>query len=118
MIQIKRVYDLPKASDGYRILVDRLWPRGVTKERAVLDEWLKGAAPSPELRVWFGHKPERFEEFSRKYLVELEENKAVQNKLRDIKEQHKTVTLLYAAHDPRINHAVVLQSFIDQLPDA
>jgi len=115
MVQIKRIYDLPKVSDGYRILVDRLWPRGVTKESAALDEWLKDAAPSPELRKWFSHKPDRFEEFSRKYLIELEENKPLQDKLRDVKGQHKTVTLLYAARDPQINHAVVLQGFVEGL---
>lgn len=118
MVQIKRIYELPESSDGYRVLVDRLWPRGVSKEKATLDEWLKDAAPSPELRIWFGHKPDRFEEFSQQYLEELEENKALQDKLNQIKEQHKIITLLYAAHDPRINHAIVLQGFMNQLPSA
>jgi len=116
MVQIKRIYDIPEASDGYRVLVDRLWPRGVSKEKAALDEWLKDAAPSVELRIWFGHKPDRFKKFSQRYLVELEDNKTVQYRLKQIKEQHKTVTLLYAARDSQINHAVVLQSFMEQLP--
>lgn len=116
MVRIKRIYELPEASDGYRALVDRLWPRGISREKAALDEWLKDAAPSSELRVWFGHKPDRFEEFSRRYMAELEENKELQDQLHRLKEQHKTITLLYAAHDPKINHAIVLQGFIDQLP--
>ena len=70
-IRIKRVYDAPAGDDGYRVLVDRLWPRGISKERAVLDDWWKDIAPSPELRKWFGHEPERFAEFAEKYRAEL-----------------------------------------------
>lgn len=93
------------------MLVDRLWPRGVSKERAALDEWLKEVSPSPELRVWFNHDPEKFTEFSKRYKEELRHNPAV-DELRKIVGAHKTVTLLYGAKDPRVNHAVVLRDFL------
>ncbi len=110
--QIKRIYDEPAADDGFRVLVDRLWPRGVSKERAALDMWLKDIAPSPDLRVWFNHEPERFEEFSARYTLELAHNPAVQQLKDLVKDQH-TVSLLYAAHDPKVNHARVLQAFLE-----
>lgn len=114
MFRIRRIYDEPAADDGSRVLVDRLWPRGVSKEKAALDEWLKDIAPSPELRDWFGHKPERFEEFSARYSAELDENRETVKHLRDLEKAHGTVTLLYAAHDPHINHASVLLGYLDQ----
>lgn len=110
-ILIKRIYDEPTASDGYRVLVDRLWPRGVSKERAKLDEWLKDIAPSPELRTWFGHKPERFKEFKTRYESELAANPALEQ-LKAIIRDHESVTLLYAAHDPAINHVQVLAAYL------
>lgn len=113
MFQIKRIYEPAEKSDGCRVLVDRLWPRGVSKEKAALDEWLKDAAPSPELREWFGHKPERFEEFSARYEDELTRNPAVAT-LKDLESRQRTVTLLYAAHDPEVNHAKVLLGFLQQ----
>ncbi len=91
-------------------MVDRLWPRGVSKERAALDEWLKDVAPSPELRMWFGHKPERFAEFSRKYISELEHNSAAEQ-LKTLAKK-EPLTLLYAAKDPKVNHALVLKKFL------
>jgi len=113
-LRIKRIYDTPEASDGWRVLVDRLWPRGVSKEEAALNEWLKDIAPSPELREWFGHDPEKFAEFRAKYRHELAHSSAVEAILQHTKEG--AVTLLYAAKDPKINHAVVLQKYIeDQL---
>lgn len=112
-VKIKRIYDEPAADDGYRVLVDRLWPRGVSKDRAQLDEWLKGVAPSPELRTWFGHKPERFAEFGARYEVELDSNPALQQ-LKDIIKSHESVTLLYAAHDPVVNHAHVLSDYLER----
>lgn len=112
-VQIKRIYDEPQAADGYRILVDRLWPRGVSREQAQLNEWLKEAAPSPELRTWFGHKPERFDEFKARYQLELNTNPAVEQ-LKTIIKTHKSVTLLYAAHDPQINHAQVLLAYLEE----
>jgi uncharacterized protein YeaO (DUF488 family) len=110
-LKIKRVYDAPARDDGYRVLVDRLWPRGVSKQKAALDDWMKDIAPSPELRTWFGHKPERFEEFALKYQEELRGNPAV-DELRGVITQHKDVTLLYGARDPKINHAAVLKDFL------
>lgn len=111
MIAIKRVYEVPAASDGYRVLVDRLWPRGLTKERAAVDEWLKDIAPSNELRQWFGHKPERFDEFCKRYLVELSGNPAVA-RLKDLVKKYKPVTLLFAAHDVDLNQARVLRDYL------
>jgi uncharacterized protein YeaO (DUF488 family) len=108
--RIKRVYESASPSDGKRILVDRLWPRGLKKIDAALDEWLKDVAPSVPLRLWFGHDPDRFAEFGRKYKAELAKNPALAE-LRGLG-KGKLVTLLYAAHDPEINHAVVLQSVL------
>ena len=109
-VTIKRIYEPAVPADGTRILVDRLWPRGVSKARAKLAFWMKDVAPSPKLRVWFGHRPERFGEFSRRYQRELARNPAV-GELRKLV-RRKRVTLLYGAHDPKINHAVVLQSIL------
>jgi uncharacterized protein YeaO (DUF488 family) len=103
---IKRVYEPPEESDGERILVDRLWPRGLRKADAALDGWWKDLAPSPELRVWFGHTPERFVEFKRRYQSELKVNPLVKSMMKSLKA--KKVTLLYGAKDPQINHAIVL----------
>jgi len=111
MIQIKRIYDTPADRDGFRILVDRLWPRGISKERAALDAWLKEAAPSPDLRIWFNHDPAKFREFTKRYNDELVQNPTT-TELIKLTEQHKALTLLYAAKDPAINHALVLQRFL------
>jgi uncharacterized protein YeaO (DUF488 family) len=111
--RIKRIYDEPATDDGYRVLVDRLWPRGVSKERAALDLWLKDAAPSPDLRTWFNHEAAKFAEFSARYDTELEHNDAIQQ-LKSLEKSHQTITLLYAAHDPRINHAQVLKAFLER----
>ena len=111
-IVIKRVYEKPTPSDGARILVDRLWPRGVSKERAKLDLWLKDIAPSTALREWFGHDPEKWVEFQKKYKIELAENKEPVAGLQKIVKQNKTVTLLYAAKDEEHNEAVVIKNFM------
>jgi uncharacterized protein YeaO (DUF488 family) len=103
-VAIKRAYEPPSPKDGTRILVDRLWPRGVAKAKAKLDGWNKSVAPSPALRKWFDHKPERFQEFARRYRAELKGNPAL-DELRELKGK---VTLVYGARDPAINHAVVL----------
>lgn len=95
MIKLKRVYTLHNKEDGYRILVDRLWPRGVTKEKAHLDMWLKDIAPSTELRKWFHHDPEKWTEFQQRYWTEIQENKEVFLLLKQIIEKHPVVTLLY-----------------------
>lgn len=110
-VKIKRVYDPPAASDGYRVLVDRLWPRGVSKDAAALDDWVRELAPSDELRRWFGHDPERFEEFRRRYIEELRERRDEVAELRR-KARAGTLTLLYGAHDAEHNNAVVLAAVL------
>ncbi len=109
-IKIKRVYEHAAPTDGVRILIDRLWPRGVRKEAAALDLWCKDIAPTPELRTWFDHREDRFAEFKTRYLLELKDNPAVAEILHSI--GSRNATLLYAAHDPAINHAVILASFL------
>ncbi|MGC5614974.1 DUF488 domain-containing protein [Georgenia sp. Z1491] len=110
-VEIKRVYDDAARSDGYRVLVDRVWPRGVKKEDAELDEWLKDVAPSTDLRKWFGHDPDRYEEFGRRYEAELEGSDALDH-LAELVEEHERVTLLYAAKDTEHNHARVLAGLL------
>jgi uncharacterized protein YeaO (DUF488 family) len=112
---IKRIYDDADPGDGFRLLVDRLWPRGMSKQRAALDLWLKEVAPSPELRTWFGHRADRFPEFSARYAAELDTNSAI-DELRQIARTNPTVTLLYGAKSPEINHAVVLAELLDSAP--
>lgn len=108
MLKIKRIYDPPEKSDGYRVLVDRLWPRGVSKQRAHLDLWLKEIAPSDALRKWFGHDPKRWTEFKAKYRKELSGRKELLRQIKNLEADHGTVTLLYSAHDPLHNQAVAL----------
>lgn len=110
-IKIKRIYDSDATNDGYRILVDRLWPRGVSKEVANLEEWNKEIAPSHELRKWFDHQEERFEEFKKRYKKELEDH---QDDLKRIKEiaKEQTLTLIYSAKDEKMNQAVVLKEVL------
>jgi uncharacterized protein YeaO (DUF488 family) len=110
-IRVKRVYDPPEDADGVRVLVDRLWPRGLRKENAALTLWLKEIAPSPALRQWFGHDPARWQEFSRRYRTELAANEPAVDRMRDLL-THGRVTLLYAAHDPLHNHALVLAGYL------
>lgn len=110
-ITIKRVYDNKTADGSYRILVDRLWPRGVRKIDLQIDEWDKEITPSPELRKWFDHKEERFEEFSKLYIQELMAKTDEINRLRSIA-KNEDVTLLYGAKDPEINHAIILQHYL------
>lgn len=112
-IQIKRAYEPAAAEDGYRMLVDRLWPRGISKERAALDEWFKEIAPSPALRTWWNHDAARMHEFTARYDAELEADATAVEHLVDVAHTHDVVTLVYAAHDPAVNHAVVLKKFID-----
>ena len=112
-IALKRVYEEPAADDGKRVLVDRLWPRGLSKERARVDLWLKEVAPSSELRKWFGHDPEKFAEFRRRYQAELDTGNA-QTKLAELRDMAKRehITLLFAAHDAEHNNAVVLRDLL------
>lgn len=110
-INLKRVYEKPEKSDGFRILVDRLWPRGLSKEKAAVDLWLKEIAPSTGLRKWFNHDPEKWDEFQKRYQHELKANKTeVQQLKEEIKKHH--VTIVYAARDEIHNDAVVLKDFI------
>jgi len=106
-IRLKRAYDPPAAADGYRVLIDRLWPRGVSRDRAGLDEWDKELAPSAELRQWFGHEPGRFEEFRRRYVDELREQRPALAGLRR-RARDGALTLVYSAKDTEHNDAVVL----------
>jgi uncharacterized protein YeaO (DUF488 family) len=115
MIHLKRAYDPASPDDGYRVLVERLWPRGLTKEKVALDLWLKEIAPSPELRKWFGHDPEKWEEFTRRYQVELDHNVETVAQLRRILEKEDNVTFVYAAHDTQHNSAMLLKSYLDRL---
>ena len=110
---IKRVYEPPAASDGYRVLVDRLWPRGMRKEAAELDEGAKDAAPSPELRTEWHHHPERFEEFAERYREELDGNPAAAALLA-LGADHERVTLLFGARDVQVNHAAVLLAWLGE----
>lgn len=114
--QIKRIYESAQPSDGTRILVDRLWPRGLKKTDAHLDQWMKEVAPTTALRLWFGHEPAKFQEFKTRYQAELRGNPGI-DELRELGKEH-AVTLLYAAHDPKINHAVVLRSFLERKSQA
>lgn len=108
---IKRIYELANENDGYRVLVDRLWPRGVSKDRAALDEWAKDLAPSTELRKWFGHDPVKFEEFARRYVAELEQNPQTVDMVQNWR-KHQKVTLLYGSRDESHNEAEVLRNYL------
>ena len=110
-LSLKRAYEPAAPEDGYRILIDRLWPRGVSKEKAALDDWIKEIAPSTHLRKWFGHDPGRWCEFQRRYRAELREHTEQLDRIRDLaKARH--VTLVYSAHDEQHNDAVVLQNVL------
>lgn len=113
-IVIKRIYDDADDSDGQRVLVDRMWPRGVSKERAELDHWFKEVAPSPDLRTWWDHDPRRFQEFADRYEQELSDGEHAErvDELIDLVHDHARVTLLYAAKDESVNHARVLQDYL------
>ncbi|MGY0505341.1 DUF488 domain-containing protein [Luteimonas sp. e5] len=110
-VVIKRIYEAPAASDGQRVLVDRLWPRGVSKARAKLDAWLKAIAPSDELRDWFGHDPEKWDEARRRYFAELDANAEAVAELRAMLAKGR-VTLLYAARDTQHNNAQALLEYL------
>ncbi len=112
-IKLKRVYEGASEEDGYRILVERLWPRGLKKEQVAVDLWLKEVAPSPELRTWFGHDPAKWEEFRRRYWAELKEKTEQMNLLQQ-KIQAGPVTFVYAAHDEQHNAALALKEFLEQ----
>jgi uncharacterized protein YeaO (DUF488 family) len=112
MIKLKRVYEKPSPNDGFRVLVDRLWPRGLTKERAAVKLWLKDVAPSTELRKWFGHDPDKWKQFQMRYRKELRAKKDSLDLLKE-KNKDQTVTLLYGAKDEEHNEAQVLKKILE-----
>ncbi|QDT33862.1 DUF488 domain-containing protein [Thalassoglobus polymorphus] len=112
-IRTIRAYDIEDSDEGYRVLVDRLWPRGVKKETLQLDEWAKDLAPSSELRKWFGHDPEKWEVFQERYKDELKELKEARRELLD-NAGDQTILMIYAAKDGEHNHTVVLEDFLKQ----
>jgi len=113
MIKLKRVYEEPSKDDGLRILVERLWPRGLTKKHAAVDLWLKDIAPSPELRTWFGHDLTKWEQFCKRYWAELGRKPDLTNLLKQ-KSKEGTVTFVYAARDEKHNSALVLKAFLEE----
>jgi uncharacterized protein YeaO (DUF488 family) len=118
MINVKRVYEPPSTKDGYRILVDRLWPRGLSKKRAALDLWMKEIAPSTELRKWFSHTTSRWTEFETKYREELKDKQSMIDELCALEREHTTITLLYAARDEQHNNALVVRDLLTQCHDS
>ena len=116
MVKLKRAYEPASRGDGYRVLVERLWPRGIRKEALVLDEWRKEVAPSGELRKWFNHDPQRWDEFKLRYLKELKET-AASEQLRALADRAsgRTLTLVFSSHDGAHNNAVVLKTQIERL---
>jgi len=111
MIKIKRIYESPMKADGFRILVDRLWPRGISKEKAKIDLWFKDIAPSDHLRKWFAHDPAKWKEFKRRYFNELDKKKDVIAKIP--KKSESNITLLYAAKDDKHNNAQALKEYLE-----
>lgn len=112
-IRLKRVYEKPDKDDGFRILVDRLWPRGLTKEKAHVDIWLKEIAPTSELRKWFGHDPKKWDEFQERYETEIRRKDDLIKMLKR-RARQGTITLIYAARDKKHNEAVVLKHFLER----
>jgi len=112
VFQIKRIYEPADSDDGARVLVDRLWPRGVSKQKAHLDLWMKEIAPSDSLRKWFAHDPARWTEFVSRYRQEFRKNRALAGELKRIEKARGKVTLLYSAHDEQHNQAVALLQFL------
>src|SRR5512136_2223158 len=112
-IRLKRAYEPPDKNDGTRLLVERLWPRGLTKSKAAIDEWFKDLAPSPELRKWYGHDPAKWTEFRRRYLIELGNNADAVERLR-ARAKRGPVTFVYAARDEERNSARVLKEFLER----
>jgi uncharacterized protein YeaO (DUF488 family) len=116
MIKIKRIYEPPAGDDGFRILVDRLWPRGLSKDKAKVDLWLKEISPSNELRKWYGHEPEKWAEFKRKYLEEIKEKKGELDLLRQ-KAKGGTITFLFSSKEEKLNNAAALKEFVESKRD-
>ncbi len=113
-IALKRVYDPPETGDGFRILVERLWPRGLSKEKARIDLWIREAGASPLLRKWFGHDPMKWESFRQRYYAELREKPQVVSQLQELIRSNKKVTFVFAARDEEHNNAVALKEYLEQ----
>jgi len=114
---VKRIYERASKADGLRILVDRLWPRGLSRERARLDHWLKEIAPSDELRRWFGHDPAKWDEFKARYFRELDEQPELIAQLRELIRTNERVTLLYSSREFEFNNAVALKLYLERSPE-
>ena len=114
-IRLKRAYDPPSDDDGYRILVERLWPRGLSKDRAKIDLWIKEAGASHELRKWFGHDPARWDEFRKRYVEEIEQKQEIITILRNALREKETVTFVYSARDTEHNNAVALKEYLAEI---
>jgi len=114
-VSVKRVYDSADSDDGFRVLVDRLWPRGLSKDKAAVDLWIKDIAPTDGLRKWFGHDPARWDEFKERYFAELDANVGATQELRKESRGHR-ITLLYAARDEQHNNAVALREYLEAHP--
>ncbi len=114
LIKIKRVYNPPDKNDCFRILVDRLWPRGMSKDKAALDLWMKEVAPSNELRQWFSHEPEKWEEFQKRYEKELSTKRVLTDQIKKIEKERSTITLVYSARDTEHNNAATLKAILEQ----
>lgn len=112
MVKLKRVYLAPAKADGCRVLVDRLWPRGLSKRKAAVDNWLRDIAPSTPLRKWYAHDPGRWPEFKRRYARELKGRKAALAELRTLLKRHKTVTFLFSSKEERLNNAAALKAYL------
>ncbi len=115
MIKIRRIYDQEIPGEHYRVLIDRLWPRGISKEKAGWDEWLKEIAPSNELRKWYNHDPAKWDEFKKLYKAELIHKKDELKKLKDLEITHGTLTMLTSTKDTERNHAVALKEFLTDI---
>lgn len=119
-IQLKRIYEEADEEDGHRVLVDGVWPRGIAKDKAKVDEWRRDVAPSKQLRQWFSHDPEKFDEFKEKYKQEVQQNtgqaEALEQLKKTVREHHKQVTLVFAAKEETYNHARVLKEILDRQP--
>ena len=113
MIKIKRIYEKRFKEDGYRILVDRLWARGLTKEKAGVDLWLKEIAPSNDLRKWYSHDPAKWNDFRKKYKEELESKENLLNQIKELEKVNKTITLLYSSKEEKLNNAASLKVILD-----
>jgi uncharacterized protein YeaO (DUF488 family) len=112
MFKVRRVYDPEGENEGYKVLVDRLWPRGFSKESASWNEWIKEVAPSNELRKWYNHEPAKWEEFKNRYREELSSISDELRKLKQLEDKHETVTLLYSSKERELNNAVALREFL------